>query len=62
VHFIQVGAGLRKNISSKRNSKDWVNNHGCSAKDMIVWISPSAGKENYEVGQEVADFLLIKYI
>lgn len=46
--------GTQKNIVAKGIQK-MEENFGCSAKDMIVWISPSAGMKNYEVGQEVAE-------
>ncbi|MEJ5244896.1 MAG: peptidoglycan editing factor PgeF [Bacteroidota bacterium] len=53
--------GTQKNIVAKGIQK-MGEQYGCSAKDMIVWISPSAGKENYEVGQEVAELFADKYI
>jgi len=52
--------GTQKNIVAKGIQK-MGENFGCSAKDMIVWISPSAGKGNYEVGQEVAKLFAEKY-
>lgn len=47
--------GTQKNIVGKTIAKI-VENYSSNPSDFVVWISPCAGKEDYEVGEDVARF------
>ena len=44
--------GSKLNIT--RKGIEIMKNHGSNPKDLLVWISPSASGEKYEIGEDVA--------